>query len=75
MTAGRTLPQLRRHRVSELHGIGTGLAGGDINEDGYSDLMIGAPYVSYGGNTEAGVGYVIYGRKKFPFASYSLCGL
>ncbi|MBU0579648.1 MAG: FG-GAP repeat protein, partial [Candidatus Margulisbacteria bacterium] len=37
--------------------------GGDINGDGYDDLVIGAPYKNINGKTEAGRTYVILGRK------------
>jgi hypothetical protein len=34
---------------------------GDINEDGYSDLLIGAVYASPGGKAQAGRSYVFFG--------------
>jgi hypothetical protein len=36
---------------------------GDVNGDGYSDVIIGAPYT----NSRAGVSYVIYGGSSIPF--------
>jgi hypothetical protein len=42
---------------------GSGLDGaGDVNLDGYSDVLIGAPYVSPGGGIyNSGIGYLMYG--------------
>lgn len=36
---------------------------GDVNGDGLTDLLIGAPNVDRGGFTKAGAAYVIYGKK------------
>ncbi|SON55493.1 Hemolysin, plasmid [Hartmannibacter diazotrophicus] len=36
-------------------------AAGDVNGDGYDDLIVGAPFNNEGG-TEAGAGYIIYGH-------------
>jgi len=35
---------------------------GDINGDGFDDLVIGAPLAGPGGNSAAGVSYVIFGK-------------
>ena len=35
---------------------------GDLNNDGYSDIIIGAPGASYNGRSQAGTGYVIFGN-------------
>ena len=42
-------------------GWGSGSAG-DINGDGYGDLIISAPLAMVNGQTEAGVNYIIYGK-------------
>jgi len=55
--------------------IGRAMTSGDINGDGYPELMIGAPQATYNGNTQAGIGYVIYGKKSRSYDSLSLCGL
>jgi len=34
---------------------------GDINGDGFDDLIIGTPYASPGGLAGAGVSYVVFG--------------
>ena len=35
---------------------------GDVNGDGFSDLIVGAPWTDANGNTSSGASYVIYGR-------------
>ena len=35
---------------------------GDVNGDGYSDLVGGAPYANTGGGVEEGVAFVWYGK-------------
>ncbi|MBS0357691.1 MAG: FG-GAP repeat protein [Proteobacteria bacterium] len=37
-------------------------AAGDINDDGISDVIIGAPSASPGGRTSAGASYVVFGK-------------
>ena len=39
---------------------------GDVNGDGYDDLVIGAPYADPGGDGNAGETYVIYGGASAP---------
>jgi hypothetical protein len=34
---------------------------GDVNKDGYTDILIGAPTVVVSGNTDAGTAYLIFG--------------
>ena len=42
---------------------GTSVArGGDVNGDGYQDLLIGAPWADGAGRTNAGSTYVVFGR-------------
>lgn len=41
---------------------GAGLAGGDVDGDGYQDLVIGAFLADPGGRTDAGEAYVLYGQ-------------
>ncbi|MFV0243486.1 MAG: VCBS domain-containing protein [Qingshengfaniella sp.] len=36
-------------------------AAGDVNGDGFDDLLIGAPYGDANGNPDAGISYVIFG--------------
>ena len=45
---------------------GSAVAKGDINGDGYMDLIIGAPWASHGGRSYAGETYVIFGSLSPP---------
>lgn len=52
-------------------GDGTGIsasAAGDVNGDGFDDMIIGSPYASSIGNTryQAGESYIIYGDSNLP---------
>lgn len=50
-------------------GLGIGVSSaGDVNNDGFDDVLIGATGVDYAGNLNAGTAYVIFG-KATPFAS------
>ena len=55
-----------------LQGVGVGAeagssvaAAGDMNGDGYADLIVGAPYAS-GGGLNAGAAYVVFGASASP---------
>jgi Ca2+-binding RTX toxin-like protein len=45
-------------------------AAGDVNGDGYDDIIIGAPYAHDGSNSQTGLGYVIYGGNFTATASH-----
>jgi Ca2+-binding RTX toxin-like protein len=69
-----TLDGTNGFRVDGLVGSSTGFAvssGGDINGDGYDDLVIGAPYADSG----AGETYVIFGKPQGFSASLSTASL
>ncbi len=46
-------------------GTGTAVAGGDINGDGFADLLVGAPGAGVGQLDGVGVVYVVYGAPTF----------
>jgi hypothetical protein len=49
--------------AAEFDNAGHSIASaGDVNGDGLTDLLIGAPNVDRGGYTKAGAAYVIYGK-------------
>jgi len=49
---------------------------GDINDDGYDDFLIGAPYATRDGNSRAGECYVIFGgKRKYSFSTMDLWSL
>ncbi len=48
---------------------------GDVNGDGYDDMIIGAPYADPGGKTNAGISYVVYGSRNRSAGSFNLSGL
>ena len=45
---------------------GFSVAGGDINGDGFADVIAGAPLASPGGSRNSGETYVIFGRRNLP---------
>lgn len=47
---------------------------GDFNHDGFSDILIGAPYQTTDGKAEAGAAYLLFGGDAFP-AALSLADL
>ncbi len=54
---------------------GSAVSAGDINGDGYSDLLIGAPYASGAGPAQGGSAYVIFGSATAGGAPLDLASL
>ncbi len=50
--------------VDDFDQAGVGLTSGDVDRDGYDDVLIGAPWASPGGRVDAGEVYVVYGRNR-----------
>ena len=51
--------------ANDFSGISLSSAG-DVNGDGYDDLIIGAPYADPGGDDNAGETYIVYGGASTP---------
>ena len=63
------LSDLGGRRMIRLDGIGNGnqagvsdAAAGDVNGDGFHDVIVGARYADPGGRSQAGTSYVVFGR-------------
>lgn len=50
-----------------LHSFGSDVVGGDVNQDGYADLLISATFQDVGDSLRHGAVYVLYGNAEgFP---------
>jgi hypothetical protein len=63
------LSNLNGHRGFRIDGIDAGdrsgfsvASAGDINADGFADLIVGAPLAAAGGDAQAGESYVVFGK-------------
>ena len=54
---------------------GFSVSGGDVNGDGFSDILIGAPTADADGKSNAGESYVVFGKASGFAASINLSGL
>jgi hypothetical protein len=62
--------------IAENDFVGSSVAGGgDVNGDGFGDIIIGARYADPGGDYGAGQGYVIFGQASGFGASFDLASL
>ena len=58
---------LRLTGIAEDDGAGTSVnSAGDVNGDGYDDIIIGAPNATVSGKAAAGQAYVVLGNNAFP---------
>jgi hypothetical protein len=56
------VPNVRIRGANALDNAGGALAMGDVNGDGYDDLLVGAYTADVGSESSAGICYLIYGR-------------
>jgi hypothetical protein len=62
--------------VSTSDQLGSGVAcAGDVNGDGYDDVIIGARYVDTDGKRDAGAAYLVFGKATFLTSTIELGGL
>jgi hypothetical protein len=75
-----SVPINLRNRVTEIVGhqvsigFGWSVASGDINHNGFDDVLTGAPFANPPGRTEAGATYVVYGSGTLPKLDRSTTG-
>ncbi len=59
--------------IDQFDGVGTSVSSaGDLNGDGFDDLIIGAPSGDPGGDAQAGESYVVFGTDQNPGANLLL---
>jgi len=56
----------RIHGVAEEEGVGAAVGfAGDLNGDGFGDIIVGAPNAAAGSKLDAGRAYIVFGRAAF----------
>ena len=48
---------------------------GDFYGDGFDDIVIGAPYADPNGKIDAGITYIVFGKRNRSFSTFNLSGL
>ncbi|MBK6657407.1 MAG: FG-GAP repeat protein [Proteobacteria bacterium] len=70
---GNTVQRIDGAAASDYAGF-TVASAGDVNGDGYDDVIVGATGVDATGNTAAGAAYVVFGHAE-PFTTFNLGAL
>jgi hypothetical protein len=67
---------VRFNGINAFDYVGISLSGaGDVNGDGFDDIIIGAPTADVNGKVNAGQSYVVFGRARFLISAMELFSL